>query len=151
MASVVNWAGISDDDPVRVLAIERDPDPELGDTADGGVSLSVDQELLCSTSDVTADDVFVGGIALSPEGAVRVLVTTDIADAAFWVDGLPVSEDGALLVTSGDDPDHYVHGWPVNADGILLTDAFGPVSPKYRITEAGEFRTTDSGDNRVYR
>ncbi len=146
MADVANWAGL-DVSPISVRTTFRDPDS--GNTADGGVFMSPTQQWLCTLDAVADGDGYIAGIAVSPEGVIRVVVVDGaLPVGAVLINGLAVSSTGQLCISSSATLDHYVHGWPVSALGVVIVDD-GGVPNNARVLTTGEVRVLTTGETRV--
>lgn len=146
MPDVANWVGLNTTPPSVRTAFR---DPTTGDTADGGVYMSPTQQRLLTLDAVAAGDSFVGGIAVSPAGAMRaVAVDGDLPAGAVLIDGVAVTSTGQLCVSSSATLDHYVHGWPVSALGVVIVDDGGTPNGA-RVLTTGEVRVLTTGETRV--
>lgn len=85
-----------------------------------------DGSLLTSVIAPQPGDSFVGGIALSPDGAVRI---TDGSDPQVYANGFGLMNIGAVCVDPGGAIDHYAMGLPFTVDGRLVVQLDQPVSP----------------------
>lgn len=71
-------------------------------------------------------DTFVGGIAYTADGVMRV---TDGSDPQTYSNGVGVMNIGAVCIDPGGTIDHFQGGLPCTADGRLVVQLNQPVSP----------------------
>lgn len=142
---VNNWAGV-DNDPLEFVVTVADNPGAATDAAQGGVSMSEALELYCSASTPGAFDNFNDGIAVSPAGAMRVLMcaTGDgPPDGVCWIGGLPVTATGQLCLTADGTVDHYVSGWPVDVGGLVIAGT--SIAIGELLLETGDFLLLEDG------
>ena len=142
VTSVNNWAGVEDN---TVLTVAANPGTAT-DAAQGGFTMAEDYSLYCSASDPGAYDAYNDGIAVSPAGAMRVLMcaTGDGPPAgACWIGGLPVTATGQLCLTADGTVDHYVSGWPVDVGGLVIAGT--SIAIGELLLETGDFLLLEDG------
>ena len=146
MADVANWAGLNSAPPSIRTAFR---DPATGDTADGGIFMSPDQQWLLTLDPVAAGDNFIAGVAMTPEGAIRAVAADDgLPEGAVLINGIAVSATGQLCISSSAELDHYMHGWPVSVLGVVIVDDGGTPN-NARVLTTGVVRALTTGETRV--
>lgn len=88
-----------------------------------------DGALYVSTIAPQPTDIFEHGIAMTPDGIMRVVDAPPDVLTEVCVGGFGLKEPGALSVSFGGTVTHYNQGIPMTADGRVVCQLNQPVSP----------------------